>query len=390
MTYSLISTLNVSANNGKQLIQGLNKTSLLIEINGEQTFQNGDLLERVVKSGRVFGCRWIQGQLKGQLQPLEYGQHEILLDVPNPLLAFDLEVVPNRYQFNYQVKVYTKTFNPRFDVLAEKLGISVNTLQFFPEQTLLFLEGLNLMAGSDTRKLQADLQAIANAANAADAKAVAADAKASSAQTKATTVEGELISAKAEMVQSREFELTQASFVLGTNEFGPCYIATVTHDLMGGTVQMSLLDADGDAQGYSQLIANKPGQPDKAMVELSTAQYMENSFPLNFVLQGQVGAGVVPTSPGMNGLAVQGTNYMVRLNTAIQRLERKLNGSTSWEIVRDDQNIQAAMLAPDGRIDVRLADGVTYVWTDINGAAWQGSNQTWFDGLGDGLGRLAL
>lgn len=387
--FNQVAELNIIASNGPQLITGLNKSELIIDLNASNTFVNGDLIESFLSSGKVFRCRWIQGGLKGALTPLEYGTSRILLDLPNPLIDFDLELLPNRYQFTYQVKIYTQTLNPRYAALTEKLGIPLEVLEKIPEQTLSILEGVNTMAGSDTRKLQSDLQSIAQAAQAANSAATAAATKATAAQAKVNTVEGELISAKAEMVQSREFELTQASFVLGQNEFGPCYIATVTHDLMGPSVSMALLDADGDAQGYSQLIANKPGMLDKAMVELSTAQYAENSFPLNLVLHGQASTGSLPET-SMTGYAVPNSNYKARLNRTTQRIERQLNGSSTWEIIRDDQSVQSAKLGTDGRIDCLLVDGVTYVFTDVMGSGWQGSNQAFHDFMTVANGAIVL
>ena len=292
--FELKNSLDVSNTNQTQLIEGLTSSDLLIEILGNSTFRGGDLIQPSFKNGNQFGVTWQQDGKTGSKTWIPYGESEILLDVPNPLQPFTLAIYPSRLQFNYSVRIYTRVYNPVYDSLSESLGIDQSLITRLPQQTLLLLQGIDLMKGADTREFLAKIEAanaLANAAqsSASDANqaALAADAKATAAQTSVTVVEGELVSTKQEMVHQSEFELASSAFELGSNEYGPCMIATVTHALLGGSVQMSLTDKSGDEQGFSQLIGNIDGQPDKAKVELTMTQHAEADFPLTFLLQGK-------------------------------------------------------------------------------------------------------
>lgn len=342
MTYALFSELNVTANNGKQLITGLNKTSLLIELNTAQTFQNGDLIERAYRSGRRFGVRWIQGNVKGFLNPLEYGQNEILLDVSNPLELFDVEIVPDRYQFEYNIKIYIKQFNPRFLFLAERLGITLEVLQAFPEQTLLFLEGFIPMANTDTRTTNAKLEAL-------DAKAEQALQTGQTAQTTAQSTADSLTQAKTEMVLNREFELTSAMFAL-ENGFR---VADVTHDLTGSKPDMSLTDAQGDDQGFAQLISKSPTV---VRVELSPTQWTDNSYPMFLTLQGLKGSATVGAFKLMTGT-------LTSFNKASGVLSRYVDGVGATAMA---SNVEWAFIEPVYKtVAYKLQNQSCFLWDEV-------------------------
>lgn len=299
MTFNLKTTLNVSANNSIQLIQGLTKINLLIEIFGNDTFASGSRIERSFKKGYVFRLRWLQNGLRGSLVSASYGTEDFIFNVPNPLEPFDIEVIPNRYQFTYVVKVFEKVFNPSYANLTEKLGIPLSLLESFPESTLLALQGINLMANTDTRTTLAAIEAAA-------LKADQALTVGQGAQTKADLTANSLVEAKTEMVLDRRFELSQAMFTL-ENGF---MVADVTHDLTAGQPQMSLTDAQGDEQGFAQLIAKSPSV---ARVELSMSQYNDNSYPLTFLCQGSKGTAIVASvgqwvALGTSGRSVQLSN----------------------------------------------------------------------------------
>jgi hypothetical protein len=78
---------------------------------------------------------------------------------------------------------------------------------------------------------------------------------------------------------------------------------------------------------------------------------------------------------------VPGTSYKVRLNRVSNFLERSLDSENNWSPVRTDQMISAAKMGVDGRLDVLLRDGTTYLFTDIMGAAWSGSSEAYFNSL---------
>ena len=278
MSYQLIATKNVTKNNGPQRIAVVDATELLLKLTTVNSFVSGYEVERSFNSGKQFRLRWLQANLSGKLIPLEYGEHEILFDVPFALLPYEIEILPNYLTFTYTVEIFKAIYNPRFDALAEKLGITVELLRNIPQQTLLILEGLNLMASSDTRQLIATIEQ-----QALEALITREMTDAINVQNTATVAT--LAAVKSELLTQEEYELVSASFVF-RNGF---MVANVDHGLSGGKVQMSLMDAQGDVQGFSQLIATSPT---KATVELTVSQHADNSYPLTFLLQGKKGNAV--------------------------------------------------------------------------------------------------
>jgi hypothetical protein len=294
--FQLNSSLNVSANNGKQTLLNIASSDVLVVLNSAQTFQGGDLIERSFKSGNTFSIRWMQGALKGKLIPLSYGETEILFDVPNLLQSFNLELIPSRLQFEYSIEIFTRIFNPIYAELTERLGIPLQLLQKTPEQTLQILLGLHTMPSSDTRNvleaLETQGQTILNQGNTIASQQAALDA----ANLKLGTVETELVTVKTESLIQEEFSLSQSDFILS----GTRWIASKLLEALDGSksVQMSCIDADGDEQGFSQLMHPFMGDVQKAAVELSATQYAENAYPLSFLVQGNRKIGQGSTAAG--------------------------------------------------------------------------------------------
>jgi hypothetical protein len=282
--FQLNLSLNVSANNGKQTLLNIASSDVLVVLNSAQTFQGGDLIERTFKSGDTFSIRWIQRTLKGKLIPLSYGETEIIFDVPDLLQTFDLELIPSRLQFEYSVEIFTRIFDPIYAELTERLGIPLQLLQKMPEQILQILLGLHTMPSSDTRNvleaLEIQGQTIATQGTTIASQQAALDA----ANLKLGTVETELVTVKTESLIQEEFTLSQSDFILS----GTRWVASKLLEALDGSksVQMSCVDADGDEQGFSQLMHPFMGDVQKAAVELSATQYAENAYPLKFLVQG--------------------------------------------------------------------------------------------------------
>jgi hypothetical protein len=330
--FQTVLTRNVTGNNGPQLFTGLDNPDLLITVSGPQTFSSGSSLERFVNSGNTFNVRWVQNGIKGRLIPMGYESVEILFDIPSPMESFDLELIPFRLHFDYDVEIGKRIFNPEFNSLAEKLGISLDTLRYFPEHTLLLLQGIDLMASSDTRALR--LQAIADRAAIAQAQADALLAQTNLASTqseldaletsvntidgKVSATEAELVSISQEMIVDEEFSVASSAFVL-ENGF---YVADVTHTLSGSRPDMTLTDSQGDDQGQAQLIIKSPTV---VRIELDPEQYADNSYPLFLTLQGKKSGSSV--APGV--VLMAGTNFEYRL----------VNGTVEYRDNSDAANV---------------------------------------------------
>jgi hypothetical protein len=308
--FQLNSSLNVSANNGKQTLLNIASSDVLVVLNSAQTFQGGDLIERNFKSGNTFSIRWMQGTLKGKLIPLSYGETEILFDVPNLLQSFDLELIPSRLQFEYSVEIFTRIFNPVYAELTERFDIPLQLLQKMPEQTLQILKGLFNVPQSDTRQARLDAIAAKELAQAAQLTADSANTAVTTLGTTVSTIDGkvsateaELISVSQEMIINEEFQLVQTSFIL-ENGF---YVADVTHTLSGSRPDMTLVDSIGDEQGQAQMIVKSPTV---VRVELDPSQWADNTYPMFLTLQGKKSTPVV----AQGWVALPGANRSFRIS----------------------------------------------------------------------------
>lgn len=148
------------------------------------------------------------------------------------------------------------------------------------------------MASSDTRNLinavQTSTASIASNQAAQDSINSANAAAITAAQLAADNF-------NKEMIISEKFSLSAADFVAQLNGV---YHAIVNLILVDGSkgVSLTLTDADGDDQGFSQLISPYMGDAQKACAEISASQLADNSYPLSLLCQGHklISAPAVP------------------------------------------------------------------------------------------------
>lgn len=284
--FILVSALNITGSNGKQVITGLTSPDLLIELETRDIFSAGFQFERSYLKGDVFRVRFFQNGIYGSFIYLPYGTHEILLDVPHPGTPFDLELIPNRFQFEYNLKVSRRVLSPLALEMSEKWGIDASALELIPYQTLLTLKEINIMASSDTRNILSQVEAAAAAAQAAQTKA-------DSASTSVTNLQTVVADVEVAMVTTETASKLKSDFSIMPNG---SYIATYQlQALNGGSgVLAQVYDAQGDEQGFSQVILGYNGNPDMVAIELSATQHAENAYPLKIVFQGKRNTASVP------------------------------------------------------------------------------------------------
>lgn len=189
----------------------------------------------------------------------------------------------------------------------EKIGQLSNT-ELRNVQSLLGM--VAEMASADTRNLIQSIEAT-SATIAADkaAQEIINSTNAASiaaAQTVATEI-------TEQMVINETFSLPQTAFIVQASGLYHAVMSLVKVDGSKG-VQLSLTDADGDDQGFSQLISPYMGDTQKATVELTANQLADNAFPLSFLCQGRKlsAVGGTPTTPPSQGTALQG-GFVARL-----------------------------------------------------------------------------
>jgi hypothetical protein len=187
-------------------------------------------------------------------------------------------------QFEYSVEVFTRIFNPIYAELTERLGIPLTLLQKMPEQTLQILLGLHTMPSSDTRNVLSAIEQQGQTITAQGNTITSQQALLDAANLKLGSVETELVTVKTESLIQEEFTLNQTDFTLNNGRWTAFKMLAE----LNGTkaVQMSCIDADGDEQGFSQLMHPYAGDVQKVAVELSATQYAENAYPLSFLVQG--------------------------------------------------------------------------------------------------------
>lgn len=280
--YSLHSSINVSKRNINPVFLNVPNSSVLIRLEKEQQLDNTGIFERSIDRGSQGKVRYSQNGILGQWISCPYGDTEILFSPPNPTLPIDIYFLPGYNAWSYTISILIPTPNPVFEVLTDKWGLDAGVLQTLPIQLLDLLLMINPSKSADTRNMIASIEA-------AQSIAAAAEVKASAADTKAETANTTLISVQSEMVEQRDFEVVAASFVL----VGDKMVATVTHDLLGSKPQMSLVDGQGDEQGFSQLIAPTA---DTCKIELTQNQFDNAEFPLTLSIQGKNGSAVVVSS----------------------------------------------------------------------------------------------
>ena len=320
MPYQSIATKNVTLNNGPQRIAIVNSVALLIKLTTTNSFVSGYSVEYAQNSGTRFRIRWVQNGSNGQLIPLEFGEHEILFDVPSPLESYELEILPARLIFNYEVEVLKQIYNPRFDSLSQSLGIPIALLQNIPQQTLLILEGVNLMASTDIRSTLNALEMVITQSVASTA-GLASQVAAFSALSNATVVQ-------------KSFNLLKAAFLLE----GAVYRAPIAHNMATRSPVCAVYDADGDLQ-LVQVIGLDASN---LKIELTASQYNDNTYPLTVNLQAQ---NIVPS--GRTGADIGGGNLVSLLSGTLSRLV-----SGNWVTI--DSNVTAAKYR-NGRVVYLIA-----------------------------------
>lgn len=129
------------------------------------------------------------------------------------------------------------------------------------------------MTQSDTRELVIALEALQTSNATTQATLTATQATINTVNATLGTVQGF-------MTQPEQFTILKDKFdlIYGVR------VQTVTHGFSVGQYQMTLIDNAGDVQGFAQLIATSSTV---AAVELSIAQWNDNSYPLTLLIHGR-------------------------------------------------------------------------------------------------------
>lgn len=267
--YSLLCRIQVTQRNVNPVIHNVSKTSVMIRLTKTQAVDSTGIFTRNIDRGYTGQIRPIQNGIPGTWKNVSYGDTEILFQVLDPNFPYSLEFIPGYYLWDYTLEVHVSSPNPRFNKLMDSWGLTNEQINVLPNQLLEILMVLDPSKSADTRNIVRQLEAnsLATAANTGAIQ-----------QTQA-----ELVLATDEMVQNREYSVAQTDFT----QVGDAYVALVTHDLTGAVPQMSLIDAEKEEQGFSQLIASGI---DKIKVELSATQYANSSFPFVLTVQGKKSA----------------------------------------------------------------------------------------------------
>ena len=256
MAYSIVATRTVALSNGIQTIIGLTNPDLMISLIASDPVTGSPTIERIFKEGNVFRVRWVQGEKKGGLIPLSYGDRELILDIPDTSQPFNLELMPSRLQFSYTVQVFTRDLTEAQVNLASLLNLPVSALNGINNQLIEILARINNMAASDIRN-------VFNAIN--------------------QTSDGMEGIRSASLTQEK-FELFDENFILT----GSVYRAVVTMLTVDGNqgVGVSVTDAEGDTQ-LCQTVVGYDGATQDIAVELDASAWNSNSYPLYLLCQGK-------------------------------------------------------------------------------------------------------
>lgn len=361
--YSLFRRIQVTRRNVNPVIHNVSKTSVMIRLTKTQTVDSTGVFTRNIDRGYTGQIRPTQNGIPGTWRNVSYGDTEILFQVLDPNSPYSLEFIPGYYLWDYTLEVHVSSPNPRFNKLLDSWGLTSEQINVLPNQILEILMVLDPSKSADTRNIVRQLEAnsLATAANTGAIQ-----------QTQA-----ELVLATDEMVQNREYSVAKTDFF----PVGDAYVALVTHDLTGAVPQMSLIDAEKEEQGFSQLIASGI---DEIKVELSLTQYANSSFPFVLTVQGKKGAAA------MVGTVIPGSPYRVRYNAAVNNgvVERSQDG-LAWEPIQETNSIQSAYLAPDGNIHVKYWND-SYQYGPVFGGTWLASNEGNYSSLSGMQGAIAL
>lgn len=385
--FNLVSTLNISASNAIQTITGLNCSSLMISLSARETFSSGFQIERKYLSGNVFRIRWVQGDRKGVSIPLAYEDREIFFDIHSPDEPFDLELIPGRLQFEYTLKVYEKELSQAAIDFANALQVPIQLLNGLSPQLIQLLIGIDTMPSADTRNLIQSIEATSatiaadkaaqEATNATTAAAIAAaQLAADTANSGVAAVNTVATQITDEMVINEPFSLPVTAFALQASGLYHAVLDLIKVDGSKG-VQMSLIDNEGDEQGFSQLIAKYSGNVQKVAVELTENQKNDSSYPLALLCQGRKLAatgGTPPNSP-------VGTELQSGFRATLANQTLSIFGPDGTLVDTSDPDIVGAYFRGGDRIYVSTSNGlygyITYpyesgvTWTEATEADYQ-------------------
>lgn len=194
-----------------------------------------------------------------------------------------------------------------------------------------------------------------------------------------------LTSVISKAVVMKDFTIQRAAFSIDNLGYQACEIL---HEMRSLSPITAVYDNGSDGLGRDlQLVQVVSKNENTSIIRMTVAQYENADFPFHCKFSDR---SQVALAPELLGYAVPNSSYKARLNRANQRLERQLNGASTWEVVRDDQLVSAAKIAPNGLLHVILGDGTTYVYTDVMGSFWQGSNSGNYDSLTIATGAIIL
>jgi len=193
-----------------------------------------------------------------------------------------------------------------------------------------------IMASADTRNLVQAVEtanstitadkATQDAINLANAQAIAAaQATADTANTGVAAVNTIATQITDEMVINEFFSVPVTAFVVQASGLYHAVLDLIKIDGSKG-VQMSLTDASGDEQGFSQLMAKYQGDVQKCAVELTATQYSGSEYPMSLVCQGQrlMSAPTVSGTPIGNGSSVSLADYVMTIKNSSGAITKTL------------------------------------------------------------------
>lgn len=373
--FQQLTALNVSADNSTQLIEGIANPDILIAISNSETSQGGFLFQRSFNSGKVFRVRWVQNGVKGNLISLDFGEHEILLDIPSPLELFDLEILPGRFQFKYSIEISIRVFNPTFNGLVERLGIPLELLNRIPQQTLQILNGIDLDMSTDIRaikqtaaQLLAATQAAQQTADNAVLAANTADSKAVTAQSVADTNAQEIQAAMTAIADNAANSVQKAGPIaieadeFTLNSFSGFYEYYLSHGLNDEAPDVEVIDAAKE----KQLIQSSGVDANSVKLELTADDIAGNQWPLYAIVIGKPGSVLPIAGNGAPWVAI--ANNVRYFQRSGDRIDSSIDGVTVETPMVLLNVVSAYLTTISGRLYAAFNDG-TYGYlegTDLN------------------------
>jgi hypothetical protein len=253
-----------------------------------------------------------------------------------------------------------------------------------------------IMASADTRNLIQQTEANAatilankiaqDAANESNALLVAAaQLAADTANSSVEAVQATTTELSGEMVINEAFTLPLNAFTLQASGLYHAILDLIKVDGSKG-VQMSLIDNDGDEQGFSQLMANYGGDTQKVAVELTANQKNDSSYPLALLCQGRKLAAMVAASVFKQ---LGNSTHWYKLSAG--KLDYSFDGATVSNTIWESGVVSAFMLTSESSLYFALDNGQYYFFDSANGpASWITTNQSVFDSKSNLSDRIAL